>query len=134
LAIVALAFGGWACSGGSTSSTGSGTGSGSTGSGSTSNGKSGGSSGAACSGTGGFPADAGMCEDQRLAPSPLLPTACDPCGDVATECPLPPSQMSDDGTFTTIYYFSDPICRAGFCTYCMTRTSSEDPCATALCQ
>jgi hypothetical protein len=41
--------------------------------------------------------------------------------------------MSDDGLNTTVYYFSDPVCCAGTCTYCMTTTSMEDPCATGVC-
>jgi hypothetical protein len=70
--------------------------------------------------------------DPSKAPTPPPPKACDPCKDIYTECPLPPSQMTDNG-WTTVYYFSEPACVAGACTYCMTETTTEDPCNTGVC-
>jgi hypothetical protein len=60
--------------------------------------------------------------------------ACDSSKDIYAQCPLPPSQNVDDGYYTTVWYFSDPACQGGFCTYCVTSTESEDPCDTAVCQ
>jgi hypothetical protein len=69
-----------------------------------------------------------------LAPSPPPEKTCDPsCQDVFKECPLPPTQMSKDIDGTRVYYFSDPACVQGVCTYCMTETYMEDPCATGVC-
>jgi hypothetical protein len=114
---LALAFAGWACSSSSVA-TGATGGTGDT--------------GATCTGT--RPAtDAAVCMLPSQAPSPPPKKTCDPCKDVYTECPLPPSQMADNGGWTTVYYFADPACLDGVCTYCMTETQTEDPCTTGVC-
>jgi hypothetical protein len=102
VASLALALAGWACSGSSSS-------------GSSSSGGTGGS----CQGP---------------YPVPVPKTACDPSKDVYTQCPLPATVTSPDVSnpgYDTVYYFSDPACQSGVCTYCVTSTTSEDPCETS---
>lgn len=41
--------------------------------------------------------------------------------------------MSFLSSYKTVYYFSDPGCEKGSCTYCVSSTEVEDPCATAAC-
>jgi hypothetical protein len=81
----------------------------------------------------GDPSEPSTCTDPKLAPQPPPAKTCDSSKDVYTECPLPASQKVRDGSYDTVYYFSDPLCVSGLCTYCMTETKMEDPCATGLC-
>jgi hypothetical protein len=111
LGAAALLIGGWACHSGGGGAGGNGT------------------TSSAC-GTGGsaLAADGGSCGDPNAPAPPQKSCTCD--GDIAKECPLPPSVSDDDGTYTTVYYYANPQCVAGLCRYCVTSTSSEDPGAT----
>lgn len=89
----------------------------------------------ACTGSAPRAPDGGACLSPSAAPSPPPKKTCDPDKDVSKECPLPASQTKPDlnSSFDTVYYFSDPVCESGVCTYCLTTTQVEDPCATAVC-
>jgi hypothetical protein len=84
-----------------------------------------------CIGNGckGEPSEPATCKDPKLAPTPPPPIGCSSDQD----CPLPASQMENNSGEITVYYFSNPLCVSGQCTYCMTETMMEDPCATGLC-
>ncbi len=68
------------------------------------------------------------------SPVPIPKTACDSSKDVYTQCPLPATVNvpNDNGEEITSYYFSDPACQSGVCTYCVTSITGTDPCATSL--
>jgi hypothetical protein len=82
------------------------------------------SDGGACSGHGGAGGAAAAPEPPRKA--------CDPNGDIAKECPLPPTAYGPSTQFetVTVYYYTDPTCADGFCHYCVSWTETEDPNAT----
>ncbi|MFT3769099.1 MAG: hypothetical protein QM820_26970 [Minicystis sp.] len=93
-----------------------------------SSGKGGGGSG----GSGGNAGNSGTGGSCMALNAPAPPgKSCDPSKDITTECPLPDTITESDGSYTTVYYYSNPSCVSGKCVYCSTSTTSEDPNATA---
>ncbi len=112
-AFLALALAAWGCSGKTKGFGGGG---------------SGGSGGHGGSGSSAETGSGGECSASGAPEPPVVP--CDASKDVYKECPLPPSVTTHEYDGTTVYYYSDPSCRGGFCHYCSTSTFTEDPNAT----